>query len=766
MSNPFDQFDSDGGNPFDQFDVKMPRRFQQREDRTPQGSSWAPDINTPAALLSGIRHGVSGNLGNYLDAATMGPMHYLTGREPSIGSGWDRALAEAQGQDKSLAATNAAANFLGRIGGGLGTGIAAGPMLGYNAAKGAVPTAKAIASYLTRNAAFGGLSGATEGDTLSDRLGNAGIGAGIGAGAAAVVPGIAKLAQAFPNAIQSGIAAARNLYTTKGHEGIAGEMLRESAGNFPIKITPSPLPGLDLRTTQATGVPGWAGMEQAMESRIRAAAGSAEDIVQAGRTPRQMATLSDALVPGNAGIEPRALLTQAGERGARSIQLADEAITKKESVLWGAIGGVKINPTPLAETMERAFAGLPEYQRAAAPRMQAYIDRVRELGPAAAITGKQSINGVRSDMLRAARKATTADERNAFRRVAGEMVDYIERAPEIAGRAERIRVTAQGNLPGGEIPPANFFKWAPQTLRHETIPSMPPRPDVANAWQSARDFTRESNKATGYREIDALLNSNAQGNIQANPAQAFAGFFPSSGSTEGVRRLEKMGKFGGGAEMGNAMRDYFRAGALNAGRTGGQDAAGRPLLSPGAIARYLNTRLPQVQQTPTFAGPQTSDLAHIAEAAGLLSRPQSVARVSGSNTFDKYMANQLLQGAMGQAGAPLLGGIMGAGIADYALPGSSMVNMPLGFAAGAAAASRGAAPALASTRLGNMITGPANRGIESILIGALENPNEAVRLMAIQLLKSRGLWDEGMASGAIRALGRGAAPAGVHGVAE
>lgn len=725
----------------------------------------APDANTPAAILSGIRHGISGNLGNYLDAATFGLADYAMGRAPSYSEGYARQLKRAQDIDKALLENNPASNIAGRLAGGTALGLAASPGLGYNAAQGFWPTVGAIGSFLGRNAGFGAATGAMEGDTGAERAKGAAIGGAIGGG----IPALGLLGQAGINLGQSAITAGRNLFTPRGQEGMAGQVLREVSGNMPLNVAQSPVPGVELRTAQATGNPGVAGLERAMEGRIRQSATNPYDIVQGGYTPGQVQGLANAITPGRAGAEPAMLMGEASRRGVQAIEQAQEGIKKTSSELWGRLSGVKINAEPLAEYMANAARSLPENLRNSGARLSDFVTRMRALGKDADLVSPEGINGIRSDLLAAGRAASEPDVRNAYNRIAQSITQYVEQSPEIAGRAATVIPTTynpatwttgptEARVPADQLLPRILGELRVLSERPPTRvvdPGIPANPGAWDLWKTARDYTRETKMAQAYPQFQALQ-PNAAGNVLPNPDTALAPFM--NMGREGVNRLEGLGQFSNGNAIGDAARDFYRASLLRAGRGGGQDAAGQPLLNPGAIARRIDETLPSMRQTPTFAGPETTNIARAGELAKLLGRPGQVAKVAGSNTFEKFQNNQLLNAALGQAAAPVLGAVAGAGAMNYLSPMGPAVDTPIGLLGGALLASKAGAPVLNNNVLSRWAAAPAMHGIEKSLIESLRSPDEYRRLLAIRMLVGRGLSDPGRLSGATGLMGATGAP--------
>lgn len=671
--------------PWEQTYARPAADEQQNIDLAAQG--WGAGVNpltAGAALASGVRHGISGNLGNYLDAYTMGPMHYLMGREPTMSAGIDRALREAKGQDVQLAQEHPVANTVGTIAGSAALGgLAAGPTAWRGAATGGGRVLEA-ARYLAANAGLGAATGALEGDTLADRGRNAALGGAIGATGSVVVPAVVGGAQAAWNAGKAGVNAVRQLATTEGRQGVAGQILREaSEGQGGVPAT-SAITG--LRPAQATGNRGIANLERTL----------APPGVTNGMTSGQVDDVLRAL-PGYAEGATTDLLAQNSRAGVSAVRQAAQVLDDHASRLWQdpVLSSVRLDGTAVKKAAHGVIDNMPASWRAAfdsaegAP-LAAFRKEISELPANPTI---KDVNAIVSRLRKQARSAGSGPNPDAVvegaaNSAAEGLLDAMRSNPSIAGQPANSGRPIVGAHSGKPFYDANGIPLVSGETFGKT-----PRPEVISAFDAARNATRTQHELLGYNEFNNILNPNGQGNVQADASQAFARFFTGDGG-EGATRLSNVAMRLRGLDTpeARAAADALEAAAKN--QVGLSIAhAGRPVGLPGetkasmgAIQREAQSAAPWLARNPMLrdVAPQVQE---VGDTAAALMRPARSRGDTNSTTFEKLQTNQLINAIIGQSGASGLAAPAGAYAAYQWGPESvpAPARIAGGFAAGALA---------------------------------------------------------------------------------
>lgn len=633
-----------------------------------------------------------GRLGEkMLQGATFGMFPYIAaGAKWLTGTPFQQGLKEARDYSAQTSKMYPGSSMLAEGVGSLlpttGAMTAAKPAL---AAVGQIPK---IGSALGQ-ALLGGTLGAAStaghdiGSGQTENIGaDTGKGAAVGAALGGAAPVIGTALQTAPNMVRGGVAAVRNVFTGPGKDAVAGQILREASGDFANGAATSPLPGLELRTSQATGNPGIAGLERTLASEPGTQARLPGDIVQNGRTSNQTSELSRALVGSNAGSEPAVLTNDASAAGTQAIQNAQTVLKKAETDLWNApeLQGVRLRAEPFVNGVQNDVASM-------APSFRMSIDRgplaplmadVHGLPEGASIA---DVNAIRSRVLEQARAS----------RAAGDSVTA-SAAQQLADSLLTRTSDALGNAGSA----------------------------VRDAYSTARDFTRQRAQALGYPEFDAILRPNAAGNMRANDETAFGRFFDLHGGTNaGLDRLQGVssllrsaGETQAADQLEGATRDYVRAGVLRQARAGnGLDAAGMPIINPATLTSTINRAMPAISGSPMTA-PIAGDVQAAGNAAELLNRPSTLRGDTNSTTFEKLRNRDLVSAILGQAGSSSLGaaagGYAGARYGPEEVPW--YLRVPGGMLAGA----------LMGQRMGPMI----GRGVAHIpgVSGAITAPTQDI----------------------------------------
>ena len=339
---PPPQNPSPGNSPLEKLNSPTP---PENSRSTPENSQ--PQIPSPpqgvlgsmAALAEGIPRGiVGGTVADYGNAAMQTPFHMLAGMEgPS--AAFNEALSEQQARHAALQGNFPIANAAGQGLGMVGTGLAAGPTLGLNAATGFLPKLGAAASYLGKNAAFGGAMSAANGEDPR-------TGAVIGS----ALPSAHLMATPFLPMLSGLGGMVRNAPAALSGNQQAKSVARNIAGNMeggPSTIESSPVGPLTL--AQATNNPKIAAMEDV--ARIKA--------------PNKFATTEGAQKQaiadqiskiGTASTGPNTATNTAG-----AIQAARDAAEEHNAMLWNRpeVAQTIIPKAATQALLEQTVANLP-----------------------------------------------------------------------------------------------------------------------------------------------------------------------------------------------------------------------------------------------------------------------------------------------------------------------------------------------------------------------------------------------------------------------
>jgi hypothetical protein len=427
-------------------------------------------------------------------------------------------------------------------------------------------------------------------------------------------------------------------------------------------------------------------------------------------------------------------------------------------------------------------------------KLGAYVRELHDLGPNASIP---DVNSVRSRLLGVARDSASGPQPDsvtaaAANRMAGSILDHIGNDPAITGApastkffmTEPMPLThvdvpdpvtiraspsaANSNVTGGDTnfpvpqtggaPRPNDFAITkpvavssqvpvPIHIRASAAAETPGNPAALQAYQNARDFTRQFNQAKGYNEFNSVLHPNAQGNMQGNPEKQFGQFFDLSGGTSaGVQRLQGLSDFARQSgltsqadELNGSARQYINAAILKQARAGnGLDATGQPNMNLATLASTANRLAPALNATPMTA-PIAGDVQAAGNAAELLHRPSTMRGDTNSTTYEKLRHNDLISAIVGQSGSSALGAA-GGGYAGYLASDndktgrSPYLTIPAGMIAGAIGGSK------ATPAIGNIISHT------PILKGMMSGPSEAIRRQVWEALSNMPAYERAIAT--------------------
>lgn len=718
-----------------------PPQKMKKQDSAPAPRLMATDeFGTPIyddeSLNREMQSGKTAAAEKFGEGVTFGLLpHVIAGTKALGGANYGKSLQEARDYTKATSEQFPVQSALME-----GAGSLAPTMLGVGLA---APATRAVTSALPRlgpyisNTLLGaGLGAASEaghdvgaGTTENigaDALTGAAVGGGLGAGGHMV----GQVLQAIPNMGKGLIAGARNMFTDTGRQGIAGQVLREASGDFPNQMARSPLPGLQLRTPQATGNPGLASLESTLASEPGMQGSQLGAHVQGNRTPDQVNALGQALVGSDAAIEPQTLLNQASQRGVNAVTELHGGLKDVERGFWSApeLAGPRFNSRALTSGVAQDAAFLPAGLRGQITEGGPLAPYMQELHDLPSVSSIDDLNAIRSNVLQVGRDARSGLQPDsklaaASDKLADSILTRMGKDPSIAG--------AEGKPSG----PA----W--------------------EAYQKARDFTRQRAKVEGYDEFGHILNPNASGNMAGNEETMFGKFFDTSkGTSAGLTRLQAAADLARASgltnqanELESAARDYMKSSVMGAARRGqGVDATGRPSISLPTLNSTVTRAMPAVNATPMMR-PIAQDLQAAGNAAELMHRPSTLRGDTNSTTFEKLRNNDLIGSVIGQSGSSALGAAAG-GYAGYqhgpeGLPAWMRIGGGM-LAGGAAGRTVGpAAGKMLAHFVPSAVSGP-KTAIQQMIWEALQNPEVYARMMGTPMLTGPTIGAPGMLSNA------------------
>ncbi len=616
-----------------------------------------PEMNravqgVPGRVAAKAAEGLTFGLSPHIAAAA----RWLTGTPYAEG------LADARRYSKETEEQLPGVATAAETAGGLAPGMGVAKLVG------SAPQGARLGAQLLRSGGSGALFGAA--NTAGHDIGqgtmrtfpvDVALGAGSGFGLGALGP----LAQGSWNTGRAVWNTIKNATTDRGRDAVAGSVLREASGNVPYQPEASPLPGVTLRPAQATGNRGLASLERVIGSPPKTANG---DLVQNGATSNQGRALTEALVgPINAeNYGPRELVNISGDRGTKAVRALNDALKTKADELWNVpeLSSVRLNGEGIADRVRNSVAQWqPSFRNQIygpeSAKLGAFMQDIQALGPEASIA---DINAIRSRVLRVAREAAEGAQPDSVRATAaGKLADDLLKAVE--GDSAITGTTTEAFTPSmlkaGVTEPAQ-------------VAVTPARNDVAEAYQRARDFTRQHRTALDSPEINAILRENRSGNYSANDDTAFSRFFDTAGGTRaGLEKLQGLIDFARSSgqpkvadELVNAAQAHLRNLVARAGQSSSHlDAAGRPTWNFSHGAQAAETILPAVRGTSALANAVTP-LEEAAATARMLARPSRAHGDFGSPTYDKLDKDRLIAAMIGQGGSSAIGAV-GGGIAGW-----------------------------------------------------------------------------------------------------
>lgn len=551
----------------------------------PQQSFPQQLLGSTAATLAALPRGlVGGKTDDYLNAAGMTPLNMLLGWQgPS--AAFDQSLKEIEGQNQDLASKYPQASTAGELTGALAGGAAAAPALGWESAVGLLPKAGAAASYLGRNAGFGALMSMANG-------GDATTGGAIGSLFPALHMAGAGLAAPFSWATRQ----FAPLFSNAAREQSVGNVLNRAAGGLPIES--SSVGPLDL--AQATNNP-------EIAARTDLAPSFNAEANAATRGAQQQAVTSQI---GKIGAP--ASQADASATGTQAIRDLSGMTRERERELW--------NSPALTDFMFQT--------NALKQGAQSSLNAIQQDDPGLMLGMTSDIRGALDGLGKLPDRANLQNI-NSF---IGVLKSVARRPPMDNPRAGALATRLLNNV---------------EQARDATITASGAPQTVQDAYQAARDFTRQRAGIFGTQDMRSVLSKNPTGAFNADPSEGLRRFFNfSNGSGEGAANLKQLIEFadqvkndwlgrGGQAQLvgdarnalQSAARSYIAASLTKAARSAeGQN------FNPKLLQDFLRTNAPWMKSSGLLAQPQIGAAEKLMGYAGMLRRPEQLLRQVNSST--------------------------------------------------------------------------------------------------------------------------------------
>lgn len=306
-------------------------------------------------------------------------------------------------------------------------------------------------------------------------------------------------------------------------------------------------------------------------------------------------------------------------RGARQVAGSEE------NRLWTVpeLAEAKVTVAPVQEAMNTTVAGFdPVLRDSMTAQLKALVNRVND-APGTTI---QDLNGVRSGLERISRTSNDGAERMMARELSGAFMEGMDRIPEIAGAPERTYTPSVGPLGG---PP-------PQPV---TVPAIAPNQALTQAYQNARDYTRQMRTMFGAPDAAGLLNRNAAGVYTKDASEGARQFFNfSNGSPEGPQSIAQLSDFVAqlkaqpmAPQVAGQMRDAARSYVASALTKAARVEEGQ-LFNPKTAQDFLRTNGPWIEKSGLFEQSQIDAAKALLDYTDMLRRPEQLLRQVNSAT--------------------------------------------------------------------------------------------------------------------------------------
>lgn len=481
----------------------------------------------------------------------------------------------------------------------------------------AVPGADLVGKAVNfgRNVAAGSGLGAAagfgeaEGD-LNSRLQGAKTGAEVGGALSAAAPAVPAIAGAIRAGVQK-LPVVGKIVSPVAREASVASNLNATAGGAPIET--SPVGPLDL--AQATNSP-------AAALKVDYAKGIPEGAAPA----RALADQQGAAITREIGdIGAPSTTADASAKFTGALRASHDLARSEETRLWTVpkLARTEITPTGIQQSVNTAVADMdPVLRDSMSPSLRALVNRLNRTGP----TTMRDMNGIRSDLLKIARETSDGAERSMANTLSTAFMEGLDKTPEIVG------------APAHTYTPTRTHGNAGPPLAPVTVPEVVADPEIAAAYQTARDYTKRMRTLFADPQSASLL-AKTEGVYRKDPSEGARLFFNfSNGSVEGPQSIAELAAFvdtlrhqpGSGQvaqDLREAARSFVAAALSKASRL---DAG--PNFNAKLMQDFLRINTPWMRNSGLFEPAQIAAANRLLDYAGMLRRTDQLITQANSAT--------------------------------------------------------------------------------------------------------------------------------------
>lgn len=304
----------------------------------------------------------------------------------------------------------------------------------------------------------------------------------------------------------------------------------------------------------------------------------------------------------------------------------------EENRLWTVpkLAELPVTPDPVRGAVNEAVGAMdPVLRDSMPPRLRALVNRLNN----AKDTTVRDLNGIRSDLEQVARTSNDGAERSMARTISDSFMKGMDQVPEIVG-IPAVNTTASTEthfIPGvGDVP---------VQIGATAKPGTSPDPEIASAYQSARDYTRQMRTMFGAPDPSSLLARNAAGVPRVDASEGARRFFNfSNGSPEGPKSIAQLADFIDtlkaqpmAPKIAGQMRDSARSFVASALTDAARANEGQNF-NPKTMQDFLRDNGPWIKSSGLFEKPQIDAATDLMSYADMLRRPEQLLRQSNSMT--------------------------------------------------------------------------------------------------------------------------------------
>jgi len=438
----------------------------------------------------------------------------------------------------------------------------------------------------------------------------------------------------------------------------AGQVLKEVAGGGSTTVRPSPVPGFQQTTGEATGNAGFERFAGGVRQEPKFVA---EDELRIADRNQQVRNA----VPSTPTTEhPTVESARASTAAERRIKQARDIIRTEEERVWNKPSLTK--PTISTSTskkmvgdawsdIKRTEAGLAD-----AAEKEGTIPRIlRDLDDFAPKMSAQEINSIRSRFLRLARDPSApGDVRLAARKLAAAAEKGLWGAPEVVG------VAAPGIPTGRTI----LARDANGILRPtpEMSGAIRPDPELVRDMKASRAFTKQEAEVLNHDSFENIFRRNSSGNATATEGVGLDKFFDFQNGVMkpgGITNLtkflddiksswsrlsaaERAGKYNP-ATIGPVMNDlrqntwdFLMSQMMERASQAGADIRGQPRIAYAALDQWITRNLPMLERSGIGTPAQLAGLRRLGQLAERINAATTSGRTPGSDTWRNIMSGR------------------------------------------------------------------------------------------------------------------------------